>query len=288
MEPWLSEYPFASHFLDVGDGVNMHYLDEGPRTDEAVVMLHGNPTWSFHFRRLVLALRGRMRCIVPDHIGMGLSDKPQDYPYRLERRIADVARLIAHLQLQRIHLVVHDWGGTIGLGLAVHHVDAIGRIVIMNTAAFSDARIPARIALCRWPLLGALLVRGGNGFVRAATSMAVTRPLSPAVRAGYLAPYGSWADRVAVHAFVRDIPMTPAHPSRDLLERIGSDLAWLRCKPILIGWGGRDFCFNDHFLDRWRQLYPEAAVERYAEAGHYLLEDAGDRFIPQIQSFLAG
>lgn len=286
MKTWRSEYPFASHFLDVGEGVRMHYLDEGPREEEAVLMLHGNPTWSFHFRRVVLALRGHMRCVVPDHVGMGLSDKPGDYPFRLERRIADVERLVAHLGLKRVHLIVHDWGGAIGMGMATRHADWTGRIVLLNTAAFPDPRIPRTIAVCRWPFLGAFLVRGLNGFSRAALSMAVTIPLSSAVRAGYLAPYRSWRSRKAVHQFVCDIPMHPSHPSWRLLEQIGTDLSWLRAKPILIGWGGRDFCFDDHFLARWKAFLPQARVEHFPEAGHYVLEDAAERLVPEIEAFL--
>ena len=286
MENWRSEYPFESHFLDVGDGARMHYLDEGPRSDEAVLMLHGNPTWSFYYRNVVLALRGTMRCIVPDHVGMGLSDKPADYPYRLERRIADVVALIDHLRLKRVHLIVHDWGGAIGMGVATRAADRTGKIVLLNTAAFPDAQIPRRIAVCRWPVLGALLVRGLNGFAGPAVKMAVTRPLSPAVRDGYLAPYRSWSSRVAVHQFVRDIPMEADHPSRPILQQIGTDLAWLRAKPILIGWGGRDFCFTPHFLERWKNACGHAQVEYYPEAGHYVLEDAGEQLIPRIAEFL--
>ena len=287
MENWRSEYPFESHHLDVGDGVRMHYLDEGPRSDEAVVMLHGNPTWSFYYRNVVQALRGRMRCIVPDHVGMGLSDKPSNYPYQLARRIGDVQKLIAHLGLKRIHLIVHDWGGAIGMGVATRAADATGKIVLLNTAAVPDMHIPRRIAVCRWPFLGALLVRGLNGFAGPAVTMAVTKPMAPAVRAGYLAPYRSWSSRVAVHQFVRDIPMETEHPSRAMLQQIGTDLAWLRAKPILIGWGGRDFCFNDHFLERWKNVCAHAEVEYYADAGHLVLEDAGERLIPRIAEFLA-
>ena len=286
MENWRSEYPFESHFFDVGDGVRMHYLDEGPRNDEAVVMLHGNPTWSFYYRNVVQALRGRMRCIVPDHVGMGLSDKPAKYPYQLARRIGDVQKLIAHLGLKRIHLIVHDWGGAIGMGVATRAADATGTIVLLNTAAFPDENIPGRISVCRWPVIGSLLVRGFNGFAGPAVSMAVTKPLSAEVRAGLLAPYRSWASRVAVHQFVRDIPMTPDHASLPILQQTATDLSWLRAKPILIGWGGKDFCFTDHFFERWKQFFPQAETEYYADAGHYVIEDAREQLVPRIAEFL--
>jgi haloalkane dehalogenase len=287
MESWRQQYPFESHHLDMGSGVRMHYIDEGPRSDEAVLLLHGNPTWSFYYRNVVLALRDRFRCIAPDHIGMGLSDKPADYPYTLARRVGDVRRLVAKLRLKRVHLILHDWGGAIGMGWATRNVDFTGRIVLLNTAAFPDSRIPRRIALCRIPYLGALVVRGANGFAGPAVSMSVVRSLPTDVREGYLAPYGNWADRVAVHQFVRDIPMEADHPTLPLLQQIGVDLAWLRQKSILIGWGGRDFCFNEHFFQRWRHIFPHAETEYYPEAGHYVLEDERERIIARIVEFLS-
>jgi haloalkane dehalogenase len=287
MESWRQQYPFESHHLDTGGGVRMHYIDEGPRSEEAVLLLHGNPTWSFYYRNVVLALRDRFRCIAPDHIGMGLSDKPADYPYTLARRVGDVRRLVAKLRLKRVHLILHDWGGAIGMGWATRNVDFTGRIVLLNTAAFPDSRIPRRIALCRIPYLGALVVRGANGFAGPAVSMSVVRSLPTDVREGYLAPYGNWADRVAVHQFVRDIPMEADHPTLPLLQQIGVDLAWLRQKSILIGWGGRDFCFNEHFFQRWRHIFPHAETEYYPEAGHYVLEDERERIIARIVEFLS-
>ncbi|HEY5552883.1 MAG TPA: alpha/beta fold hydrolase [Opitutaceae bacterium] len=280
-------YPFESRFHPLEGGVRMHYVDEG-QGDEAVLMLHGNPTWGFFYRDVVKALAGRIRCVVPDHVGMGLSDKPQDYRYTLEQRIADVGSLVAALGLERVHLIVHDWGGAIGFGWARRNPELIGRIVITNTAAFPDTRIPLRIAACRIPLLGPLIVRGLNGFAGAAVSMAVTRPLSPAVREGFLAPYGSWRDRVAVNAFVRDIPMRPSHPSYAELAAISGALSQFRDRQILIAWGERDFCFTTHFLARWREIYPSAETAIEPEAGHYLLEDAGERLVRRIADFAAG
>ena len=254
----------------------MSYLDEGPRSDEAVLMLHGNPTWSFYFRDMVRELAGGRRCIVPDHIGMGLSEKPANYDYRLATRIADIEALVSGLGLKRVHLLVHDWGGAIGFGWAVTCPERIGRIAILNTAAFPSRRIPLRIALCRLPCLGEALVRGLNGFALPATWMAMhARRLSAPERRGYLFPYRSWADRIGIYGFVRDIPMEAGHPSRPVLEAIARRLPSLSAHPKLIVWGGRDFCFNDHFLERWRQIAPEAEVRRLPDAGHYVLDDAG-------------
>src|SRR4051812_36910934 len=170
-----AEYPFTPHAFVTPCGARLSYVDEGPRRDEAVLMLHGNPTWSYYFRHLVRALGPTMRCVAPDHIGMGASEKPSDYDYSLATRIADIEALVTHLGLRRIHLVVHDWGGAIGFGFAARHPEKIGRLVILNTGAFAMDRIPARIALCKFPGLGPLLVRGANGFAWPATWMAMHR-----------------------------------------------------------------------------------------------------------------
>ena len=210
-------YPFTPHWLPLRAGtqaLRLHYVDEGPRAaNRAVLMLHGNPTWSFYYRNLILRLRGSLRCVAPDHIGCGFSDKPQSYAYTLQQHIENTVALIDHLRLDNLTLVVHDWGGAIGMGAALQRPGCIGRIVVLNTAAFRSSRIPLRIAMCRIPGFGALAVRGLNGFARAALFMATERGLPAAVKDGLVAPYNSWANRIAVHRFVQDIPMNPSHPS---------------------------------------------------------------------------
>ncbi len=285
---WLaSEYPFTPRRFALCDGTKLSFLDEGPRSDSAVLMVHGNPTWSYYYRHLVKALAPARRCVVPDHVGMGFSQKPESRAYTLEQRFTDLEDWVASLGLRQLDVVVHDWGGAIGLGFAGRHPEMVRRLVILNTAAFPDARIPARIAVCRLPVLGPLLVRGLNGFAWPATRMAMARRrLSADERRGYLLPYGSWADRVAVNAFVRDIPMEQGHPTRATLEAVEAGLARLREKEAMIVWGGRDFCFNDHFLGRWRAILPGAAVHHLADAGHYVLDDAREGAVPLIRTFL--
>lgn len=265
----------------------MSFLDEGPRNVEAVLMLHGNPTWSFYFRELVKALAPTMRCVVPDHIGMGLSDKPAGYDYSLATRIADIEALVASLGLKRVHLVVHDWGGAIGFGFAAKHPEIIGRLTILNTAAFRSPHIPGRIALCRAPLIGPLLVRGFNGFAWPATWMSMhRRSLSSDEKRAFLFPYDSWANRVAVSEFVRDIPLNPRDRSWATLTAVEEGLALFHDRPVNIFWGGRDFCFNDLFLARWREIFPHAHITRFDDAGHYVLEDARDEILPAAVKFL--
>lgn len=286
---WLQPlYPFTPKRFTTPGGAEMSYLDEGrSATDgEAVLMLHGNPTWSFYYRDLVKQLAPRFRCVAPDHVGMGLSEKPETYRYTLKQRVDDVEALVARLGLKRVHLVVHDWGGAIGFGFAARRPELIGRIVILNTGAFPSKRIPARIALCKTRVPGTALVRGLNGFAGPAVWMAMgRRSLTADERRGYLLPYDSWANRVAVDAFVKDIPMDASHPTWPALAETAAGIEKFRRNPVLIVWGGRDFCFDDSFYAEWRQRLPESDALYLADAGHYVLDDAREEALPRIAKF---
>ncbi|WP_310600212.1 alpha/beta fold hydrolase [Desulfobulbus sp.] len=281
----LAEYAFTPRFIAI-DGHRMAYLDEGDGLP--VVMVHGNPSWSYLYRNLVLGLRERHRCIVPDHMGCGFSDKPQTYSYRLSTHIDNLERLLDHLGIARCVLAVHDWGGAIGMGWAGRHPERVAGMVVFNTAAFRSRRLPLRIAVCRWPLLGPFLVRGLNGFARAATVMAVNQSMRPEIARAFLAPYDSWRHRIALLRFVQDIPMRPDHPSWTALAEVEAGLERLRDLPMLLCWGGRDFCFNDQFYGEWRQRFPHAQTHYFPDAGHYVLEDALSGIKPLLASFLLG
>ncbi|NTV64865.1 MAG: alpha/beta fold hydrolase, partial [Oscillochloris sp.] len=216
----------------------------------------------------------------------GLSDKPQDYPYRLANHIENLTLLLRQLQLGPVDLVVHDWGGAIGMGWAVRHPDLVRRIVVLNTAAFLSPHLPLRIAVCRTPLFGDLALRGLNAFAGVATFMAVERPLAPEVRRAYVLPYNSWHNRIAQLRFVQDIPMRPDHPTWAVVDGIDRELGLLRDKPLQILWGGKDWCFNDHFLAGWLARFPAALAVRFDDAGHYVLEDAHERIVPRVVRFL--
>ncbi|WP_028583424.1 alpha/beta fold hydrolase [Desulfogranum mediterraneum] len=285
MEPsQLAEYPFSPRRCRV-NGQEMAYLDEGQ--GPVVVMVHGNPSWSYLYRNLVSHLKGGYRCIVPDHLGCGFSAKPQDQPYTLEQHINNLEALLASLEIERCVLVVHDWGGAIGMGWAGRHPERVQGMVVMNTAAFRSTRIPLRISVCRWPLLGPLLVRGLNVFARAAVFMAVAKPMPPKVAAGFLAPYDSWHNRLAILRFVQDIPLRASHRSWSTLVEVEQSLARLAELPMLLCWGGQDFCFNDHFFQGWRLRFPQAEAHSFKGAGHYLLEDALEEIVPLIDTFLS-
>jgi haloalkane dehalogenase len=279
-----AQYPFTPK-RTVIDGHTLSYLDEGQ--GPVLVMLHGNPSWSYLYRHLVCRLRDRFRIIVPDHMGCGLSDKPQDYPYTLRTHIDNLTLLLERLDIGRCSLVLHDWGGAIGMGWAIDHPDRVDRICLFNTAAFLSRRIPRRIALCRLPLLGRIIIQGFNGFAWPATWMAVTTKMAREVAAGFLAPYDSWRHRIATHRFVQDIPLTASHPSWPELARIDRNLVTLRDRPMLICWGGRDFCFDDHFYEEWQRRFPAAQCHYFPEAGHYILEDALAEVAPLVENFFA-
>lgn len=284
-EPWRALYPFEPRVFTHPDGTRQSYVDVG--TGDPVLMLHGNPTWSFYYRNLVAGLGATRRAIAVDHVGCGLSDKPRGADYRLAAHVERAERLVTALGLERITLVVHDWGGPIGFGLAQRDLSRIARIVVLNTAAFLVPRCPWRIRACRVPVLGPLMVRGANAFVRGLTWMASVKPLPAAVRAGYLYPYDSWAHRIAVSRFVLDIPLAPTHPSHATMRAIEDGLGAMRAIPMLILWGMRDWCFSPDFLEGWRQRFPDAEVHAWDDAHHLVLEDAPDRALAAIERFLA-
>jgi len=232
-------YGFESRWLDL-DGLRYHYLDEGEGEGEVVVAVHGNPTWSFYYRDLVKDLRNDFRVVVPDHMGCGLSDKPSDddYDYTLSRRIDDFGTLMDDLDLTGINLVVHDWGGMIGLGWAVRNPERIKRLVILNTAAFHLPKtkpFPWQLWMVRDTPLGPLLVRGFNAFARGATHLACTRKkLSKQVRDAYCAPNDGWSDRLATLRFVQDIPLRPGDRGYDIVSDTAARLDELSDLPALV------------------------------------------------------
>ncbi len=295
-ELWRPLYPFESHYRII-DGFAYHYLDEKPAdwTENdprpTLVMSHGNPTWSFFFRSLVLAFRDRFRVVAVDHIGCGLSEKPsaKDYPYRLERRISDLCSLVTGLDLRNVTLVAHDWGGPVGMGTAERLSDRFNRLILMNTAAYRSQRCPVRIMMGRIPFVSPFLIQGLNAFSLAALRYATNRPdgLPKEVAAGLIAPYDNWKDRIAVSKFVRDVPLSEKHPTYSTLREIEENLPIFRNKPVLLIWGMKDWCFSPEFLKRFLQFYPEAEVRKIDEAGHYLLEDAPDQVIDAMEKFLS-
>jgi len=289
LRKFLEDHPGRD--LDRG-GLRLHYIDEG--SGEPVVMLHGNPTWSLYYRHLIDGLRGSHRVIVPDHIGCGLSEKPDDsrYAYTLASRADDLERLLDHLGLDRdLTLVMHDWGGMIGMTYAARHPERVARLVVSNTAAFHKPAakpLPRALAICRDTPLAAFLVRGLNLFCHGTALIGCKRRRMPlALHNAYVAPYDSWSHRIAVHRFVQDIPLQPGEKSYDLVSWVEDRFVLLGSIPMLVLWGMKDFVFDHHFLDEWVSRFPAAEVHRFPRAGHYLFEDEADSIDHLIPDFLA-
>jgi haloalkane dehalogenase len=287
LAPIRDEFPFASRGLATKAGT-IHYVDEGPRSKRAIVCVHGNPTWSFAFRRIVRAFSPRHRVVALDHLGCGLSDKPRDWDYTLRAHAENLHALVVELGLEDVTLVMHDWGGAIGMGFARRASERVSRMLVMNSAAFPSTHMPWRIRACRVPLIGPVLVQQLNAFAGLAPRMALhdASRLSARARRGYLLPYRSAADRIAIRRFVEDIPMSPRHRSWSELASIESALSQFRDRPVSIVWGERDWCFTPAFRAEWERRFPRARVARIEDAGHLVFEEAPDAVASALEDLL--
>ena len=282
-------YPFRSHFLD-RKGLRYHFVDQGK--GNPLVMVHGNPTWSFFFRRMITALASSYRTIAPDHMGCGLSDKPGvgEYDFRLRSRVDDFSALMDYLDLDRVTLMVHDWGGMIAMAWAVDNPHRVARLIITNTAGFfppARKRIPLRLwAIRNLGVLAAPAVLYGNLFARGALHMAPRKRLATTVKKGLLAPYNCPKNRLATLRFVQDIPLAPGDPGFSIVDRVDRHLPALAHIPMLILWGRHDFVFDVDYYNEWCRRFPEAEKHLFDDAGHYLFEDVPDRIIEIVKDFL--
>jgi cis-3-alkyl-4-acyloxetan-2-one decarboxylase len=285
-----TQYPFAPHYLDV-NGHRLHYLDEGK--GPPVLMIHGNPTWSFYFRHLVHDLSKEFRTLVPDHIGCGLSDKPdpEAYDYTLASRVADLDALVTHTVPEgKLDLIVHDWGGMIGLAWALDHPDRVNKLVITNTAGFflpEKKRFPWilwAVKHMNWFAVPAVL--GFNLFSVGALYLGACTRLPSRVKKGLTAPYNSRLNRIATLKFVQDIPLTPKDASWEVVARVEQRLGRLNPDQVLLLWGAKDFVFDTCFLDEFLVRLPGARSHVFADAGHYLFEDKPLETADLIHRFL--
>ena len=297
MQQTFPDYPFVPQRFEARPGIAMSYLDEGPRDGEVIVMLHGNPSWSYYWRHLVTGLRDRYRCIVPDHVGMGLSDKPDDaadasprYDYTLQSRIDDLDALLKHVGVDGpVTLVVHDWGGMIGFGWALRDPSRVRRLVITNTAAFplpAAKHFPKRLALGRDSRIGGWAIRRFNLFARGAALYGTVRTLPQDVIQAYSGVYDGWTSAISTLRFMQDIPLSDGDRAWPLLQAAAQQLPTYADRPVFIGWGLKYFVFDRHFLDGFRAALPAAEVHAYRDAGHYVLEDQHEQLVPMVRAFL--
>jgi cis-3-alkyl-4-acyloxetan-2-one decarboxylase len=284
------EYPFAPHYLDI-NGHTLHYLDVGD--GPPLLMVHGNPTWSFYFRNLVRGLSKEFRTLVPDHIGCGFSDKPdhKSYDYTLASRVKDLDALVAHTVPQgKISLIVHDWGGMIGLAWALDNPDRVDKLVITNTAGFflpDKKRFPFVLWLIKyikWVAVPAIL--GLNLFSVGALYLGAKTRLPSRVKKGLTAPYNCWKNRIATLKFVQDIPLDHTDKSWDVVDHVDRHLTRIHPDQVLFLWGEKDFVFDTCFLDEFLRRLPGARYHLFEDAGHYLFEDKPEQTYDFIYTFL--
>ncbi|GIW21277.1 MAG: alpha/beta hydrolase [Candidatus Sericytochromatia bacterium] len=282
-------YPFKSNYLELKSGLNYHYIDEGK--GQPLLMLHGNPTWSIYYRNLISYFSKNYRCIVPDHIGCGFSDKPskEDYSYTLEQRVKDLEELINYLDLKKIILIVHDWGGMIGFTYTHFNRSKISKIVILNTAAFHlplSKKFPLVLSISK-SILGKFLILNFNAFAYIATYVCVkNKKFDKELREAYLYPYNNQRNRIATYEFVNDIPLSPNDKSYDLVSEVQSNLYKLSNIPMLVCWGKKDFVFDINFYNQWKKYFPNAEYHLFENYGHYILEDAHGEIELIIEKFL--
>jgi haloalkane dehalogenase len=277
-------YPFRENYYRLKSGYNYHYVDEG--SGDPLVILHGNPSWSFLFRNIIRELSATNRTIAPDHLGFGLSDKPGSFHYRLETHIDNFEEFMNSLNLESVSLMMHDWGGPVAMGYAERYPEKIKRLIITNTAAFTVHKIPFRLKLCRIPVVGEFIVKNLNIFAKFATSMTTVKPMPERIKSAYLFPFPTIESRTAIFRFVEDIPLWPEDNSYELLVQLEHSLWFFREHPVCIIWGMKDWCFTKKFLKRWLEFYPDAEVHKLRRAGHFLFEDKPDEINEILKKFL--
>jgi haloalkane dehalogenase len=283
---WLDrdEYPFEAHTFDVPAG-RMHYVDVG--AGSPIVFVHGNPSWSYQFRNVIKRLSSRHRCIAPDHLGFGLSDKPSAFSYEPADQAKNLEALLESLDLHDVTLVVNDWGGPIGLSYAIEHPARVSRLVITNTWMWSVRKDWYYRAFSGFmgSALGRYLIRTRNLFanrvVRAA--FGTKSRLTPALHAHYLAPLGTPEERRGSWVFPREII-----GSSEWLDTLWGRRDVLAAKPTSIVWGARDIAFRAKELARWRSLFPAARVTELADVGHFVSEEAPEVLADEIEQLVAG
>jgi len=288
-ETFEGTFPFTPRYHAVQD-FEMHYVDEGD--GEPLVMLHGDPTWGYLYRNFISPLARNYRCIVPDHMGMGKSAVPRERErYCLEQHCSNLEALLLSLNLRDITLILHDWGGPVGLGFATRHPERIKRLVLMNTWAFAPwpgGPFPRLLELIRSER-GEAFVLQKNGYLAPALQGTTfhREKLTPTVMQAYQAPFPTPESRLAMLCWSRDIPVQESDKSYAEMKRIEDGLPLFKSLPVLLVWGMQDPVLPPSVLYRWQKLYPHATTHEIEDASHFLQEDAPERIIPLIEAFLS-
>jgi len=276
----LAGYDFEPHWLE-HDGLRMHYLDEG--SGEPLLCLHGEPTWSFLYRKMIPPLARTARVVAPDYLGFGRSDKPAEIAwYTFDRHYESILRLVVALDLRSLTVVVQDWGGPIGLRLAVEQPERVERLVIMNTGV-GGGRAPSDTWLRFREVVRA---RGADLDIARLVASGCARELSPYAAVGYEAPFPAGESKAGALAFPELVPTEPDHPNTAPLLAVREALRrWT--KPTLVLFGDSDPIFPPGVAERIADLIPGALpAETIANAGHFVQEDAGEEAADRIARFL--
>ena len=289
-------WPFEPKWFDTPDG-KVHYVDEGPPDGKPVVLMHGNPTWGYLYRHFVPPLvEAGYRAIVPDCLGFGRSDKPDDPGlYTIQKHAERLEALLESLDLAEATVVCQDWGGPLSLYWATRHDERVRGLFILNTFAHrprGKVKLPLPLRLFRTRGVGEVMVKGMHFFVRVFLFKAGVRHrerLTGDVKRAYLAPHPNWSSRTSILVFPREIPEGPEGPVSDLNAEIEAGLKeHFRAKPHKIVWAMKDIAFTPDLLEElWGDTFPDAEITRLDDAGHYLQEDAHERIVPELLEFLA-
>jgi haloalkane dehalogenase len=281
-------FPFVPHYATI-HGFQMHYVDEG--SGDPIVCVHGEPTWGFLYRHVITGLSDIARVVVPDHMGFGKSEVPQDKPYRLEQHVQNLTELLMQLDLKNITLVVQDWGGPIGFGFATRHPDRIKRIVIMNTSV-----AVAKESMKLWfepfvekgmydDLLGDMKTFVGD-YMLPTIHKKLSREEKRLLKWAYTAPFPTPEAHIGAKAFPLDIPKGPTHPSTASMQEFRDNLGRLNEQPKILLWGMLDTIFPPKVMDYWEKIYSGIKRIELAEAGHFLQEDAPEKVVQAIRDFI--
>jgi haloalkane dehalogenase len=278
---WLSQelYPFESHYAEI-DGVSVHYVDEG--TGPPLLLLHGNPTWSFLYRELIKGLRDRYRCIAPDHPGFGLSRAGPGYGYTPREQAAVLEQLVAQLDLSGVTMMVQDWGGPIGFAAATRHPERFAAFVIGNTWAWpkSDPGTQIFSRLLGGPIGGYLILRRNFFVEKIIPGNVKRRKLPQDIMNAYRGPFPTPESRRPVHVFPREILR-----SRPFLAEIEQRLTQVSDRPALLVWPTKDIAFKEPERQRWERIFPNHRTVILEGAGHYIQEDAAEEIIAAIRDW---
>ena len=275
-------FPFEPHYMEL-NGFKMHYIDEG--SGDPILCLHGMPTWGYLYRNFIEKLSKGFRVVVPDQMGFGKSDVPENKRYLMEEHVSNLKKFILKLDLRKITLIIQDWGGPIGFGFAVDYPERIKALVIMNTSVgvMKEGRKPWYAPLEEKGIYSEFIKNVSNLIKMGIYNKdKITETLLKA----YSAPFTKEGSYKGALAWPKDIPIGDSHPSAEIMRHVRNNLKNLKEKPKVLIWGMKDPIFPEKMISWWQKIYPNIEVHRIEEASHFLQEDAPDKIISIIQNFL--